>query len=71
MGHLELLKGESAALQFVGSAHWSMLPGFWGELSDYEQVMEKVQAAKSVSSTGTASLQGSPTEACGLFGCHK
>lgn len=32
MGHLELLKGESAALQFVGSAHWSMLPGLGGAL---------------------------------------
>lgn len=28
--------------------------------------MEKVQAANSVSSTGTASLQGSLTETCGL-----
>lgn len=28
--------------------------------------MEKVQAANSVSSTGTASLKGNLTEACGL-----
>lgn len=71
IGHLELLKGECAALQFVGSGPQINASRFrWGggKISEYEQVMEKQGVGCQFSEQHWHSLtEGSLTEACGLI----